>query len=53
MEFTLQVTDQEIMIIGNALGKQPYDVVATLVSKLQQQVNAQQEEKAKKDEQSN
>lgn len=40
-QFTLTVDDQEVMIIGSALGKMPYETAAPLVAKLQQQIKEQ------------
>ena len=39
--FTVSVTEQEIMIVGEALGNMPHKVVAGLIQKLQQQINEQ------------
>jgi hypothetical protein len=37
--FTLTLTAAEIQIIGEALGQLPFNVVARLISKIQDQVN--------------
>lgn len=43
-EFTLTVTNAEIAKIGEALGKLPYNEVAPMFFKLQQQVSKQNEQ---------
>ena len=40
------VTPEEANLIGAALGKQPYEVVAMLIAKLTQQANVQQDRQA-------
>jgi hypothetical protein len=39
--FTLTLTNQEVALIGQAIGALPYGQVALLVSKIQGQVNMQ------------
>ena len=46
-EMVFDVTPEEANLIGAALGKQPYEVVAMLIAKLTQQANEQQAELAK------
>jgi hypothetical protein len=36
-----ELSDQMVAIIGAALGKQPYDMVAEVITELQKQINAQ------------
>lgn len=45
-EFTLKLTSVEVNQIGRALGTQPYNEVAALLTKLQTQVIEQQKPKA-------
>jgi hypothetical protein len=40
------VTPDEANLIGAALGKQPYEVVAMLIAKLTQQASVQQDKQA-------
>ena len=40
------VTPEEANLIGAALGKQPYEVVAMLIAKLTQQASVQQAQQA-------
>lgn len=42
MNYTITLSEQEINLVGAALGKLPFEAVASLVAKLQQQVNDQQ-----------
>ncbi len=48
MVFRLELEAQEIDLIGAALGKQPFEVVSPLLSKIVQQVQKQQQPKDKK-----
>lgn len=48
MEYELNLTSQELQLVGNALGAQPYSAVVVLLAKIQQQVS-EQEAKAKVD----
>jgi len=43
------VTPEEANLIGAALGKQPYEVVAALIAKLTQQANEQNAKQAESD----
>ena len=43
------VTPEEANLIGAALGKQPYEVVAALLAKLTQQASEQQPQQAELD----
>lgn len=36
-----ELSEQQILIIGKALGAQPYDVVALVIAELQKQINGQ------------
>lgn len=38
----LSLSPEMIVIIGKALGAQPYDTVAPVVAEMQKQINAQQ-----------
>lgn len=40
----LELTEQMINIIGKALGSQPYELVAPVITELQKQINEQQEQ---------
>ena len=40
------VTNEEANLIGAALGKQPYEVVAMLIAKLTQQASVQQDKQS-------
>lgn len=42
-EFTLVVTDKEVMQIANALGKLPFEQVFALITKLDKQLIEQQQ----------
>jgi len=42
MKFTLKVTEKDVEIIGSALAELPFKSVASLVGKLQTQINEQQ-----------
>lgn len=44
-EFDFKLTKADIAVIGEALGKEPYNKVAPLLAKLQQQINAQMQPK--------
>ncbi len=39
----LELTTQEVQVIGEALGNAPYRVAAPILKKLQEQINAQQQ----------
>ena len=39
--FTLELTDKEVDIIGNALSNMPFKDVVALITKLQSQINEQ------------
>lgn len=41
MEYTFKLTAQEIDLIAASLGKQPYEIVVALISKLQAQYSEQ------------
>lgn len=45
--FTLTVTGQEVSLIGQALGDQPYKTAAPLINKLNEQIAKQISEAAK------
>ena len=40
-EFTLTVTEQELNVLSAGLVKLPYEVVVSIISKLQAQINSQ------------
>lgn len=40
----IELTDQEIFILSEALGRMPYSSVVQLVSNIQTQINAQKKE---------
>lgn len=42
MEYTIKLKDQDLQILSAALGKLPYEVVASLINKLNNQVTEQQ-----------
>ena len=42
MNYTIALTTEELNIIGAALGKMPYEAVATLVARLKQDAAAQE-----------
>ncbi len=37
-----ELTEQEVQVVGSALGKMPFDTVAALIQKLNQQLVSQQ-----------
>jgi len=39
--FKFELSEQMLMVIGKALGAQPYDLVVKVVDELQRQVDAQ------------
>jgi len=39
--YTFELTEQEVQVIGNALYELPFKVSAALIAKLQEQVNSQ------------
>lgn len=41
MTYKLELTEAEVNLIATALAKQPYELVATMMQKLGQQVEAQ------------
>lgn len=41
MVFKLELSEQMLQVIGNALGAAPYNVAAPVVAELQKQVSAQ------------
>ena len=41
MKYKIELTEQEISVLGAALGKMPYDTVAPLIQNLQMQVTPQ------------
>lgn len=43
MDFTFTLTQEEVLILSEALGELSFKKVAPLVAKLQQQVNEQQQ----------
>ena len=43
MEFTIKITQEEGQIILSALGKQPFEQVASVISNIQQQASEQME----------
>lgn len=45
MEFNIKLTEQEVNLIGNALGQMPYAAVAQLVANITNQVQAQVKKK--------
>lgn len=45
--FTLQISEPDLNVIGQALGKMPYEMSAGVIARLQQQVNAQMEAEKK------
>jgi len=45
MNFTLTVTDQELLVLSEALGELPFKKSASLISVLQKQVNEQNQPK--------
>jgi hypothetical protein len=47
--FTLSLTEQEMMILSEALGELPFKRAAALIGKLQQQVNEQLSAQKKED----
>lgn len=42
MSFTLELTEQQVAIIGKALGSAPYELVAPLIAEIQRQIDTQQ-----------
>jgi hypothetical protein len=42
MTYTLTLDHQSVAIIGQALGKQPFELVAPVVANIQAQINAQE-----------
>lgn len=46
----IEFTQEELMTVGAALGRLPYDQVAPLLSNIQKQINEQQEPPAKAEE---
>lgn len=38
-----ELSEQMVAVIGAALGKAPYDAVATVIAELQRQINAQKQ----------
>lgn len=40
-EFLLTITEEEVLILSQALGKMPYDSVFKFIGKLQQQISEQ------------
>lgn len=42
MAFKLELTEQEVAIIGKALGSAPYELVAPVIANIQRQIDAQQ-----------
>ena len=41
--FTFTITEQELIVLSEALGEMPFRQVATLINKLQSQLKEQQE----------
>ena len=48
MNFTLTVTDQELMVISEGLGNLPFKISSALINKLQSQITEQQSTKVDK-----
>lgn len=48
-EFTVKLTGAEVDIVGNALGRMPYQDVALIIQKLRQQIVEQQNKPVDKD----
>lgn len=48
MEFTITLSENEVNLVGAALGKMPFESVAGLIGSIQKQINEQipKEEKA-------
>ncbi len=42
MKYKLELTAQQLELIGQILGKQPYEVVANLIAELRRQTQEQQ-----------
>lgn len=49
MNYTLILTEQEMVILSEALGELPFKKAAALIGKLQQQVNEQLSAQKKED----
>ena len=45
--YTLTITAADVTVIGQALGVRPYNDVASIIAKMQAQINAQNEAAAK------
>lgn len=42
MNFKLELTEQQVAIIGQILGKAPYEVAAPIIADIQRQIDSQQ-----------
>lgn len=42
MNFKIELTEQQVAIIGQILGKAPYEVAAPLIGDIQRQIDSQQ-----------
>jgi hypothetical protein len=51
-EYTVKLTAQELDLIGEGLGTQPFKVVAPLLQKMREQIAAQQQVKEEKKDES-
>ena len=43
MKYTIELSPQDLQVVGNALGQRPYAEVAQVVAKIDRQVMAQQQ----------
>jgi hypothetical protein len=45
MQFKFELTEEQVVVIGKALGTQPHDLVRSTIEELQRQINEQQKPK--------
>jgi hypothetical protein len=45
MNYTITLTEQDLLILSESLGNMPFKVVSALITKLQQQVDGQNKPK--------